>query len=467
MQRTNFIVTFWGETYRQRFLDLCLGSFCGESNLSVISRETGHRFIIVCGLSDWRAIDAHPLLVLLRRHVEVVWLELRMPVPDWLEPLWSERGAEVCGYVTDNPSSDDILVPPKLDALSRIASETQSEREFEHYKLTIYGMSQGHLKALDFIAKEGGGASFLAPDMVLSSDSLPLIIGRMSLGDDLVLAAANRFSYAAVDALCERGLLKPGAPSELPARDLVHFCFANPHPETEAFEFDRPEFCQVPTCISFRLPQDGGVVMHSVFWAPLYIAEGVLERVDRDLLRRGGTVDGRFLADSVDLDETRVHVVQDSDDLFLASFTEEEKYGYPTQPRWYKKQPPLSTLYKRVSLHITLRGPGGDALKRRLYPMTLLFHEGDAFPSWRRTLRHAEKQAAKAAGRLSLLGHLFLPLVILTRPDRANLKLSDYGLYRIFRIFRFAGSGFLAKCIWCLVHPKSAVSIIRNKWSAA
>jgi hypothetical protein len=467
MRRVNFITVFWGETYRRRFLDLCLSSLCSASSLEAVDRSAGHRFVILCGLSDWEAISSHPLVVLLGQHFEVVWLELRMPMPDWLGDLWRREGSRICGYVTDEPSADDFLYGTRLDQLCTLADNDPASEPVDRYKLVIYGMSRGHLKALDFIGRNGGGASFLAPDMVLNAGAMRIVIGQVKRDVSLVVAAANRFTYSAVEDLKIHGYLQAGAPSDLPARELVHYCFSNPHPETRAFEFERPDFCQVPTCMSFRLPHDGGVVMHSMFWAPLYIAEDVLERVDRPLLARGGTVDGRFLAEALDLEADRIHVVQDSDELFLASFTEAETYGYPEVSAWYKKQPPLSTLYKSVSVHVSLYGPNGDALKRYLYRHPIVFHAGNATPLWRRVLQRAEKNAARATGQLGFFGHLILPFVLLTRPDRANLRLTDYGLFRAGRVFRISGEGLVAKLAWGLRNPRQAISVVRRKWSAA
>src|SRR5580692_2633334 len=63
------MIAFWGERYRNRFINLCLPSLLAAGNLPCLRHEHGHRLLIATTSTDWLAIENLPIMVELRRYV--------------------------------------------------------------------------------------------------------------------------------------------------------------------------------------------------------------------------------------------------------------------------------------------------------------------------------------------------------------------------------------------------------------
>ena len=55
------MVAFWGDCYRDRFVQLCLPSLFAPGNLPRLRAEDGHRFLIATTLTDWAEIERLPI----------------------------------------------------------------------------------------------------------------------------------------------------------------------------------------------------------------------------------------------------------------------------------------------------------------------------------------------------------------------------------------------------------------------
>lgn len=455
-----FIVTFWGEAYREHFMRLCLPSMLAPGNIPALARP-GNRFLISTSEEDWAAIQDNPTFKRMRQCIEPVFLPLRyVPQPhlhDLVRTLQAKRG----GATPDRDgepvvSASEILTDGAFAELLAVANAHGGT--VDRYGVNIHAMSQGHKHAAQMAYADHAYGVFLAPDMVLSDGSVAALDRLASDGKQVVLAAANRFTYGCVEELESRGLMAPGKPLVLAPRDLVETAFRHFHPETAAFEWCSPYFCDVPTSSFWRVPSDDGGLMHSFFWAPLLVDYAAIEQHDTGYLDIGGTTDGRYVALHF-TNHDAIHVVTDSDEILLVSFTDESEYGYPVSTAWYKSCRPVANIYKALNLHLTLYGPMGDDLKRRYYPIPVRFHSRDVTPAW----DAVEKMAAALIGRsLTPPGpvqRLLLPLVRSRRPDRVNLP-------RLSSRVIAAGSWIVSAIIW-VVGRVWRLDRAQLKWIAA
>jgi len=417
-----FIVTFWGETYRDHFLRLCLPSMLSPGNIPALARH-GNRFLISTSDEDWAAIQDDPAFKLMRQSIEPVFLPLRyVPQPhlhDLVRALRAKRGDATADRDGEPVvSASEILTD---EAFAELREEANARGEtVDRYGVNIHAMSQGHKHAAQIAYADRAYGVFLAPDMVLSDGSVAALDRLASAGKQVVLAAANRFTYGCVDELEHQGLMMSGKPLVLAPRELVKTAFRHLHPETDGFEWCSPYFCDVPTSSFWRVPGDDGALMHSFFWAPLLVDYAVIEQHDTSYLDIGGTTDGRYVALHFSNQDT-IHVVTDSDEILLVSFTDESEYGYPVSTAWYKCWRPFANIYKALNLHLTLYGPMGDDLKRCYYPIPVRFHSGEITPAWDAVERTAASLIIRSLTPPGPVRRLLLPLVRSRRPDRVNL----------------------------------------------
>jgi hypothetical protein len=54
MQPFDFIVSLWGERYRNYFVDRCLPTLLAEGNFPVLRASEGHRLLIATTQADWQ-----------------------------------------------------------------------------------------------------------------------------------------------------------------------------------------------------------------------------------------------------------------------------------------------------------------------------------------------------------------------------------------------------------------------------
>src|SRR5271163_4794342 len=74
-----FMIPFWGQRYREYFVDLCLPSLLAPNNIPLLRAEDGHRFLVATTREDWEAIEHLPIMDRLRQHVTLTWIEVDYP----------------------------------------------------------------------------------------------------------------------------------------------------------------------------------------------------------------------------------------------------------------------------------------------------------------------------------------------------------------------------------------------------
>ena len=135
-----FICVFWGERYWREFCRLCLASMLAPGNIPSLDEEirASSRFVIVTTTADWEALQDDPTFVLMKSHIEPLFIELPRPCDGDSKMNIMSRGhalaseaafrARACGvYLTpDLVLSDGSVLA--LQRLSRLASRCGSPR---------------------------------------------------------------------------------------------------------------------------------------------------------------------------------------------------------------------------------------------------------------------------------------------------------------------------------------------------
>src|SRR5208282_2286173 len=93
---------FWGERYRNYFVDLCLPSLLSPNNISLLRVEDGHCFLIATTREDWQAIEHLPIMERLRQHAMPTLIEIDLGIqsPTSADGEASAKYASVLQYLT-------------------------------------------------------------------------------------------------------------------------------------------------------------------------------------------------------------------------------------------------------------------------------------------------------------------------------------------------------------------------------
>jgi hypothetical protein len=269
-----FIVVLWGERFRKYFLDYCVASLLSPGNLPALNTSRPSKFLIATRPQDWAVMAETRIFQSLKRYVEPVFIEIPACPP----------GRSGCQH-----------------------------------------MGVGHSIACDMAHRDKAFAAVLTPDCMLSDGSVARLQELARNGTELVLTAALRFGEEPFLAhLREQGLLadedrtKTGTPLVLPGRQMVYAAVNGFHSETSAYEWDAPGVLVISPAAWWRVPGEDGIVLHSLSWAPLLLDYASVGDHDVSTFDQW-TLDGDYLFNNAGKMK-KIHVVQDSDEVFLASW---------------------------------------------------------------------------------------------------------------------------------------------------
>lgn len=275
-----FMITFWGPSYRQYFVDRCLASLLAPGNFPQLHAQDGHRLLIATTADDWRAIAQLPIMQAIRQYVTPIHLEIESP------------------GVTPAGSKAAILQQNRGQKLLLEAA----------YSYRSYGC-------------------MLWPDLIFS-DGLCVALQRWAAeGQELVLFASLRHVQESVlDELSARGLLPHDArpsltckPLVIPPRVLADISVRHLHPEVLVYEFEDSRIPIVPAHVYARVPNDAGIVMHTFHGQQIMMDFATIEAHNTDCLSGA-------LFEDVYVDENfagcrKIHIVRDSDEFGGLSLT--------------------------------------------------------------------------------------------------------------------------------------------------
>jgi hypothetical protein len=324
------IVVLWGERFRSYFLDFCLASLLSPRNIPALDAARRSKFLIATRPEDWEAIAGTSMFALLKRYVEPVFIEIPPCPPD--------------------------------------------QSSYQH-------MGLGHRLACELTHRDRAYAIVLTPDCMLSDGTVARLQELAQSGTQLALTAALRFGEEPFLAhLRDMGVL-PGAdrgatgtPVVITGRQMVHAAVNGFHSETLAYEWDAPGIMAISPAAWWRVPGEDGILLHSLSWAPLLLDYGAIGEHDTSTFDQW-TLDGDYLFNnSKNID--RMHVVQDSDELFIAS------WGPLTEKAVTKTRFPFERLMAGHFFKQSFHSGFFDPLKRKLFFLPVRWHSKPLNEKW-------------------------------------------------------------------------------------
>ena len=411
-----FTVVFWGNEHREYFLRLLAPSLLAHGNLPSLENASDSRFLICTTAEDWGAIQGDPDFLALQRTITPVLIEIPRP----------------------NPRDNKYLV-----------------------------MSAGHKFATERVFKDRACGVFLTPDLVLADGGVVALQRLSRKGKRLVLCAAMRYTYEGAVPEIEALRKEHGDPLVLPPRRLAGIALRHMHLETLRYDWDTPYFAEMPHSCFWRVPDEEGIVIHSFNWAPVLADYSKLAEHCTDTFDHS-TLDADYIYKNFG-DDPAIHVVRDSDELLVISFTKRnDRPGYLSEdalrPCWYKSFPLIGYYWKLARLRWLARSGAVDPLRLRIFRLGVRMHGGNMTEGrWENTERRAAAVTSGAHGRPTVLEWVCVRLVrliqrstiwpfsILNRVkpfasgvlalDREVANQSGVGSYRVFLLGPPVSSG--------------------------
>jgi hypothetical protein len=339
-----FIVVLWGERFRTYFLEYCLPSLLSPGNIPALATSQASKFLIATRPDDWRAMEATPIFDVLKRYLTPVFVEIPPCPPD-------KSGCQHMGI--------------------------------------------GHKLACEIACRDDAYGVVLTPDSMLSDGSVSRLQELACDGVKLVLAAALRFGeepflghlreLGAVT--CERRS-ESGRSLTITGRQMVYAAVNGFHSQTLAYEWDDLSYSLVIPAAWWRVPGEEGVLVHSLSWAPVLLDYGAIVDHDTSTLDEW-TLDGDYLYKNLSHID-RIYVVQDSDDLFLASWA-----PLADQPIEKTKLPLFGHRLAKAQFGSSFHSSYFDPLKRCAFFHPVRWHSRPLNYKW----TSIEKKAAREIGR--------------------------------------------------------------------
>jgi len=249
-------------------------------------------------------------------------------------------------------------------------------------------------------------------------------------GVQLVLTAALRFGEEPLfEHLKQMGIATLDSRSDdearalvVTSRQLVSAGLRSFHSETLSYEWETPYFASSPVAVWWRVPDEDGIIVHSLSWAPLLI--------DYDAVRHHDTlgmddcsIDGDYIHRNFGLNG-KVHIVQDSDEMMLMSWGALDASAVSLEARQALKNIFLGGWEKSMALHNEIFHQQTDPLKREIFSKPVFWHVRDINDRWRIT----EKEAAKVVNKTKFAGPIRKALFTYIPKGRALIKRHKEGL---------------------------------------
>jgi hypothetical protein len=377
-----FVVVLWGARFRNYFLEYCLASLLSSGNIPALKTATRSKFLIATRPEDWAAMSATRIFDELKRYVDPVFVEIP-PCPP-------------------------------------------GRTGYQH-------MGIGHSLACDMAHRDKAYATVVTPDSMLSDGSVARLAELAREGSELVLAAALRFGEGPFLANLDKlGVLPSvsrattGTALTISGRQMAFAAVNGLHPETLAYEWDAPGLLLVLPAAWWRVPGENGILVHCMSWAPVLLDFGAIGG-DHDISTfEQWTLDGDYLYNNSKTLK-HIHVVQDSDEVFLASWG-------PVEERPIAKHhiSLAGGLVAKAQFGANYKNAFFDPLKRQMFFLPVRWHGEPLNAKWAavdnraaREIRHyttppGETLLAGADGWAEQLrriaGHALAGLFVLLRP---------------------------------------------------
>jgi hypothetical protein len=142
------------------------------------------------------------------------------------------------------------------------------------------------------------------------------------------------------------------------------------------------------------VPEEDGIVLHSLSWAPFLCDYGAVEEHDTSALDTW-TMDGDYVYRNFGNSESAYYVVRDSDEIMLVSWAPLSDRPEALVPNPLKGLPVIGDVIKGGILRATMLSGVFDSLKHRIFFQPVRWHSRELTPAWDET----EAKAARILRR--------------------------------------------------------------------
>lgn len=336
-----FVVVFWGERFRNYLVDFCLPSLLSPHNIPVLPPGGRDKFIFCTTAEDWHALAGTKIFGLLKEHIEPYLIEIPPAPPD-------RSGCEHMGI--------------------------------------------GHKLAAQMAFRDKAYGVFLTPDLMVSDGTVSALQRHALAGYKVVLTAALRFGEEPLfENLKAMGVIQEahqcsesGHPLVITGRQMVEAGLQSFHSQTQRYEWDAKWFANFPAACWWRVPEENGIVLHSLSWAPFLCDYGAVEEHDTSALDTW-TMDGDYVYRNFGNSESAYYVVRDSDEMMLVSWAPLSDRPEALVPNPLKGLPVVGEVIKGGILRAAMLSGVFDSLKQRILFQPVRWHSRELTPAWDET----------------------------------------------------------------------------------
>jgi hypothetical protein len=415
-----FMVAFWGERYRDRFVNLCLPSLLAPGNLPLLHAEDGHRFLIATTRADWDAIGDLPIIAELRRF-----------------------------------APPELLIIPEGKDISYAAA---LHRQTRCLKLLF-----------DAAYPNRPYGCLLLPDLIVSDGFVATLIRSAQAGHRLVLLPALRQVEEGVLAeLATSRAFSPATPGRetvwplaIAPRALAGLGLRHLHPEVLVFEEGHRHQPLYPPFRFWRVPDRNGIILHGFFGLPILMDFEAVSADHTDCLAHDDYESvylGRNFSRCGGL-----HIIRDSDECGILSLTEMAINRTPPRrlnrfgSSWMPQVALLANLRKALERYTR---PHRDLVRRDLFRTAVRWHADDLDETYSREEALITSIIDRAAGDYYASGYALPPRFTL------NARYLPLDLVNVVQsIFRLLGGG-VAVALGALTGNREDANMIWRKISA-
>jgi hypothetical protein len=333
----HLITVVWGEHYTKCFLDYCVASLLAPGNLPALSTAVRSKFLIATLPENWEYMNTTPIFQRLRDYIDPVFIEIP-PCP---------KGKSGC----------------------------------EH-------MGVGHKSACELSYREKAYAMIFTPDSLISDGTIANLQRHARAGTELVWVPALRFAeesflghLRAWELLPSESPRETGSAVIITGAELVRAAINGMHSETLSYEWEANYFPSLPSAVWWKVPGETGMLVYCLSWAPFLFDFAAVKSHDTTALETW-TIDGNYAYLNLG-SAPKIHIVQDSDEMFYASWGPLKDRPYPLTPRFTNRFGTINFLWKAEELRAAFRGPVFDPLKRQYFFSPARWHADPINARWR------------------------------------------------------------------------------------
>lgn len=260
-------------------------------------------------------------------------------------------------------------------------------------------MGSGHKAACEQAYREKAYAVILTPNSMFSDGTVRRLQEHAAGGVELVWVPALRFAeesflghLRAWKLIRDEKRRQTGNALIISGAEMVRAAINGFHTETLSYEWDASCFPKLPSALWWRVPGENGILVYSLSWAPFLLDFAVAKSHDTTTLDNW-TIDGDYVFRNLG-SAPKIHVVQDSDEMFYSSWAPLGDRAIDLKPRYVSHFNSINFLCKAEEFRSAFYGPIFDPLKRRMFFHPLRWHANPINSRWRQVERRSGRSCA-------------------------------------------------------------------------